>query len=174
MKCPACDDPLYRKTISNIELDICSDGCGGIWFDQFEFKKFDEPHEFTEEVLELEMIPDKEVDHTERRKCARCDDQLMLRRFYSPNQEIEIDECAMCAGIWLDYGELGRIRNKYDSYDDLRAHADDFMTKEFADDVNKAYEEWSEETASYNRFSNMFKFLYPSWWIRGKQDWGKF
>ncbi|MGB1799639.1 MAG: zf-TFIIB domain-containing protein [Gammaproteobacteria bacterium] len=174
MKCPACHDPLYRKIISDIELDICLDGCGGIWFDQFEFKKFDEPHEFTEEVLELETQANKEVDHIERRECARCEKQLMLRRFYSPKQQIEIDECAMCGGIWLDYGELGRIRNQYDSYEDLQAHTKEFMNKEFGEEVNKVYEEWAEETASYNRFANMFKFLYPSWWISGKQDWGNF
>lgn len=174
MKCPACDDPLYKRSISDIELDICSNGCGGIWFDQFEFKKFDEPHEYSDEVLELEITSNREVDHTAKRHCARCDDQFMLRRFYSPKQEIEIDECAMCGGIWLDYGELGRIRKMFNSYDEFRAHANDFMSKEFGDELNATYAEWAKQTESYNRFANMFKLLYPSWWIPDKQDWGKF
>ena len=45
MKCPACSNRLQEMTVAGVTVDICKDGCGGIWFDNFEMKKFDEPHE---------------------------------------------------------------------------------------------------------------------------------
>jgi Zn-finger nucleic acid-binding protein len=38
----------------------------------------------------------------------------MRRRYYSATkQEVEIDECPACGGIWLDSGELEAIRAQY-------------------------------------------------------------
>ncbi|HSM08496.1 MAG TPA: zf-TFIIB domain-containing protein [Gemmatimonadota bacterium] len=55
MNCPACDSPLEERTISDVRLDVGASGCGGVWFDQFEFRKFDEPHEEVgASLLELE------------------------------------------------------------------------------------------------------------------------
>ncbi|MCI5132302.1 MAG: hypothetical protein D3904_12480, partial [Candidatus Electrothrix sp. EH2] len=34
MNCPVCNNPLTEVSIENIRLDICKDGCGGIWFDR--------------------------------------------------------------------------------------------------------------------------------------------
>ena len=45
MKCPACEKELQQITIETITLDVCEGGCGGIWFDNFELEKVDEPHE---------------------------------------------------------------------------------------------------------------------------------
>lgn len=175
MKCPACNDPLYKAIISDVELDVCQEGCGGLWFDQFEFKKFDEPYEFAgEEIFELNSKADKPVDHDGQRQCARCDDQLMVRRFYSPKQQIEIDECYMCGGIWLDYGELVGIRNKFKTDEERKEYVTKEFNKEFGEELQDFYEGLSDETAKYNRFANMFRFLYPSWYIPDDQDWGKF
>jgi len=40
-----------------------------------------------------------------------------MRRFFSAKRAIAIDECPTCAGIWLDSGELQRIRAEDDSED---------------------------------------------------------
>ena len=37
-----------------------------------------------------------------------------MRRFTSVRREVAIDECAGCAGIWLDAGELEAIRAEAD------------------------------------------------------------
>ncbi|MFC1766324.1 zf-TFIIB domain-containing protein, partial [Planctomycetota bacterium] len=36
MDCPACKNELTVRNIDEVELDICANGCGGIWFDAFE------------------------------------------------------------------------------------------------------------------------------------------
>ena len=174
MKCPACDNSLSNLMVSDVELNICQNGCGGIWFDQFEFRKFDEPHEHAEEILGLQINRTCQPVHLEKRHCARCEHQLMLRRFYSPKQKIMIDECPMCGGIWTDYGELGQIRSMFKTHEEFQSCAKDFMEKEFGTELEDKYAEWSEEARPFERYSNMFKFLYPSWWIPGDQDWGKF
>ena len=45
MKCPACSNEMTQVLVQDITLDVCEDGCGGIWFDWFELKRVDEPHE---------------------------------------------------------------------------------------------------------------------------------
>ena len=39
LTCPACDNTLTQIKVSNIVVDICQNGCGGIWFDKNELKK---------------------------------------------------------------------------------------------------------------------------------------
>lgn len=174
MKCPACDAPLYEMTVTGVELDVCRT-CGGIWFDQYEFKKFDEPHEFAgDEILEIEAKANRAVQYEGQRQCSRCEDQLMTRRFYSPRQQIEIDECYVCGGIWLDYGELIEIRKLFKTDEERQSYVAQEFSQEFGRELADFYQELSQETAKYNRFANMFKFLYPSWYIPGDQEWGKF
>jgi Zn-finger nucleic acid-binding protein len=45
MICPACGNVLQKLMIDDIQVDVCQGGCEGIWFDAYELKKFDEPHE---------------------------------------------------------------------------------------------------------------------------------
>jgi Zn-finger nucleic acid-binding protein len=33
-------------------------------------------------------------------------------------QGVEIDSCPECRGVWLDRGELDKIINRYDAFDD--------------------------------------------------------
>ena len=42
--CPACGKKMHKvfMTEQNLNIDVCLDGCGGIYFDNREFKKFDE------------------------------------------------------------------------------------------------------------------------------------
>ncbi|MHC4827583.1 MAG: TFIIB-type zinc ribbon-containing protein, partial [Planctomycetota bacterium] len=82
MKCPACDKSLAEKTVESITVDVCDGGCGGIWFDNFELEKVDTATESAGEGL-LEVARDESinVDHTARRKCPKCDNQIMMRHF---------------------------------------------------------------------------------------------
>ena len=110
MNCPACDKSLAEKTVESITVDVCEDGCGGIWFDNFELEKIDTATESAGEGL-LEVARDESitVDHTARRKCPKCDNQIMMRHFASSNRQVEVDECPACGGVWLDPGELQKI-----------------------------------------------------------------
>jgi len=111
MKCPACSNLLQEITIADVTVDVCKGGCGGIWFDNFELKKFDEPHEsLGQALLEIERDESIVIDRTKRLGCPKCDDVVMMRHFFSVKKEVAVDQCPGCGGYWLDYGELGKIR----------------------------------------------------------------
>lgn len=100
-------------TAGTVTVDVCRGGCGGIWFDNFELKKVDEPHEIDAlALLRIERNDSLLVDYERRRNCPKCPDVVMMRHFFSPRREVEVDECANCGGIWLDPGELAQIRRE--------------------------------------------------------------
>jgi len=35
MECPACNRQLKEMEIGDIVVDVCENGCGGIWFDNY-------------------------------------------------------------------------------------------------------------------------------------------
>lgn len=107
MECPACGNQMQEVTVGDVKVDVCKGGCGGVWFDQFELKKFDEPHKSAgAELLDVERSQGTAIDRTKKLNCPRCGDFKMLRHFFSVKHEVEVDECPNCAGYWLDAGEL--------------------------------------------------------------------
>lgn len=111
MKCPACHRSLTEISTGGLTVDVCQDGCGGIWFDNFELKKVDEAGEMNlERLLDVSIEPGIVVDFAARRDCPRCDGMVLMRHGYSGHRQVEVDSCPNCGGVWLDSGELARIR----------------------------------------------------------------
>ncbi len=115
IKCPACQKEMHKIFIPSegINIDVCLDGCGGIYFDNREFKSFDEQHENIDQILKA--IEGKEfikVDETLPRTCPVCGAR-MVKNFASIKKEVQIDECYACGGKFLDHGELTKIRSQY-------------------------------------------------------------
>lgn len=116
MNCPACDHVLSSRHLAGIPVDICHGGCGGLWFDAFELAKVDESHELTdEELLRPKFNLATQVGAGAKRACPLCADVRLLRHFFSPQRQVEIDTCPQCGGVWLDAGELQRIRAEKES-----------------------------------------------------------
>jgi Zn-finger nucleic acid-binding protein len=174
MQCPACENPLTQMEAGGVTVDICKGGCGGIWFDNYEFKKFDEPHESEGEIL-LEIDHKPGIYDTEsRHNCPKCSDITLSRHFMSVKRKVEIDECPQCGGIWLDAGELGQIRNLFNTEEERIEAAENYFTDVFDSDLLKVRQESEEKAAQAKRIANMFKFITPSYYIPGKQPGGAF
>lgn len=120
MKCPLCKKEMKTVKIEKIELDECSDGCHGLWFDIKELQKLDEKAEGSGGELARILAYDRAKDLNPFRKvnCPRCNIK-MQRHEYIDQSRIYIDECFKCGGIWLDRGELGAIRENFKSYDNV-------------------------------------------------------
>ena len=91
-------------------VDICYGGCGGIWFDKRELERVD-----ARAATSLHTIwrdPLKEVRLTEPRVCPRCPEQILTRRFFTESSHVEVDQCPICGGIWLDEGEFSLIHRE--------------------------------------------------------------
>ncbi|MBN1795156.1 MAG: zf-TFIIB domain-containing protein [Sedimentisphaerales bacterium] len=175
MKCPACDNELTARTIADVTLDICENGCGGIWFDNFELRKFDEPSESAgDELLEIETNPDVNVNGNKRYSCPKCDDIVMMRHPFSFKQQVTIDECPGCGGIWLDAGELEQIRELFASEEEREQATEEYVRQTIGKQLADLEEQDQAELARVRRFVNMFKWICPSAYIPGKQSWGAF
>ena len=175
MKCPACPNQLQQMTVGDVTVDVCKGGCGGIWFDNFELKKFDEPHESAgEALLDIERDEGFLVDLNKKRNCPKCNDIVMMTHFFSVKKQVAVDECPGCAGIWLDAGELSQIRSMFKTEQERNQAADDYFDEVFGDKL-KAMQAQSD--AGLRRAQNIartFRFICPSYYIPGKQVWGAF
>jgi len=107
MNCPACGNSLALRKAGSIDVDACDGGCGGVWFDNFELVRVDDAgrQAIRSVPRDLSLV----VDSQSKRRCPKCTDQVMLRRYYSRLRRTQIDECPNCAGIWLDAGEFDAI-----------------------------------------------------------------
>ena len=100
-------------TSHGVTVDVCQNGCAGIWFDSFELQRFDEAHEpEPTDILYLKKNPGLDVDTVRKRNCPKCDGIVMTRRPFRRGSAVQIDECPNCGGIWLDAGELEAIRKE--------------------------------------------------------------
>ena len=175
MKCPSCSSDLVEKSIENIKVDICSKGCGGIWFDNFELKKVDESHEAAgEELLNIEKDATIKVDQSKKRTCPKCNNQPMIRHFASVNKEVEVDECPACGGYWLDDGELVKIRTQFHSEEERREVAKKYYSFIFDGKLREMSEEGEENLDKAKKIARIFRFICPSYYLPGKQDGGAY
>ncbi|MCF7840791.1 MAG: zf-TFIIB domain-containing protein [Candidatus Marinimicrobia bacterium] len=163
MICPACNNTLTVKTIGDLEVDVCENGCGGIWFDLLELKKVDEPHESVGEgLLDIPHDPDVKVDYDAKRECPRCEGMTMLRHFYSIKRAVEIDECPNCGGIWLDAGELAQIRSLFQSEAEKKAAAKNLYNQAFDAELKILGVKAEQGTKNPESIGLALKFLSPA------------
>lgn len=115
LECPACGKQMTKLYMAEagVNIDICLDGCGGIYFDNRELDKFDESHEKIDEILQaiegkhFEPAEDKEV-----RICPVCG--IPMAKMGAAGGEVQIDVCNSCGAKFLDNGELHKIRESVD------------------------------------------------------------
>lgn len=176
MNCPACSSGTLKPvTTGDVELDVCENGCGGIWFDNLELKKLDEPHEHVgEHLLEIPINPSVRVDHERKRECPKCDDAKMFRMFFSAKRDVEVDNCRVCGGFWLDPGELQMIRGAFETTEKKQAHAKEVYDEMFGPELKAMKAESEEKLAAARKVAHILRFICPSYYIPGKQDGGAF
>jgi len=174
MKCPACGNELTQIAVGSIAVDSCKDGCGGIWFDKFELNKVDEAHEtLGESLLDIPRGEGVRVNRGKRR-CPRCNDIVMMRHFFTVKQEVEVDECPKCGGFWLDTGELAAIRKQFATEAERKQAAQAFITQTFGAQMEEMRQKSQEKKERARKIARILRFLCPSYYIPGDQDWGAF
>ena len=122
MNCPRCNRSLEVVSVGGVNVDVCQNGCGGIWFDLFELEKMDQPDESAGWLLDNMRIDlALSVDYNKHIDCPRCSGISMMRQSYHGNRSIMIDKCQSCGGTWLDFGELFAIRSGNPATEEHRA-----------------------------------------------------
>lgn len=115
INCPACGKAMQKVFMpyAGFNLDVCIDGCGGIFFDGQELKYFDESHENIDDLKEI--LSGKNFDKTDEsqtRICPVCGNK-MVKNYVSAKQAVQIDECYNCGAKFMDNGELIKMREEY-------------------------------------------------------------
>ncbi len=115
MKCPNCNIPtkeVYTRSDYGlvIKLDQCPT-CGGIWFDKWELYKIS-----SKEAAKIDKV-NKKILHllTSTKKEIFCPkDKNKLEIFKDPNipNNIQIEHCKKCGGIWLNCGEFTKFKKR--------------------------------------------------------------
>jgi uncharacterized protein len=113
MKCPACESAMTEKDFGGVKIDICENGCKGMWFDWFELQKLDEKHEGAGKALREALAYPRNNDQGRPQiKCPKCGVLMHIHK-YASNKEVNVDECYACGGFFLDSGELREIRENF-------------------------------------------------------------
>src|ERR1044071_1398108 len=175
MDCPTCGEILVGRIIEDLTIDACERGCGGIWFDARELQRVDTPSEtLGEALLDIPCNSKTAVDLSRKRQCPHCSPQVMWRHFYSVKRRVAVDECPQCRGFWLDRGELTVIRSEYGSDQERRAATQAVFDELFGEELRLMSERSAEGLARARRVARILRFVCPSYYVPGKQDWGAF
>ena len=110
--CPACGAAMTKIFIpeKGINIDICAQSCGGIYFDNTEIQEFSGTNDDISEIKKiLEGKNFMPVDTSKTRICPSCGTPMAKTKALG----IEIDTCYKCGGIFLDNGEFELVRSKF-------------------------------------------------------------
>lgn len=112
MKSPRTDSILKKVNVGKIPVYV-SESCGGVFLENQTLKLFECAEKDRGKALSkhLSQFHNETLNLSERVACPSCLDTVMLRRYYSPLNVVEIDECPGCGGIWLDTGELSKLQS---------------------------------------------------------------
>lgn len=145
MECPACHKAMEQEDFGDALVDVCKEGCGGIWFDWSELQLLDEKHEGLGQSLQGALNSPRHKDNARGRiNCPKCH-VPMVAHFYKSETMVTIDECYSCGGFFLDAGELEVLRENHlddaqreQIVETLLAHNPGFTKAELELDKTKA------------------------------------
>lgn len=98
--CPRCGGKLEILREGGYPREQCA-ACGGTWLDSGDLTR-------AVGVSRRIRLPDEGPVHLDIR-CVRCPNQVLVELPY-PGTDVSIDVCPDCRGVWLDPGELDRLR----------------------------------------------------------------
>lgn len=158
IKCPACGKNMEKVYIpaEGINIDICTEGCGGIFFDNREFDKFNEEHEDIS-VIEAKLRG-KEFELTDEnavRNCPVCGAQ-MVKNKSAAKGDVKVDDCYSCGGKFLDYGELFKIREEYKNDLDRGNAAMEYLYSKIGKELSDIDKEVATRKANRNLGQKIF------------------
>ena len=139
--CPRCFCKTTEEEVEvwgpNITIDRCPE-CGGVWLDKGELAI----------LLKNKKLSDyltKEIGTQSKSElvCPKCGGLMDIETA----EEIEVDVCLTCNGVWLDFGEMEALER---------------LPKDFrGDELAKAEERWEELSRKERRsvLSGLFRKL---------------
>lgn len=161
MNCPVCDKSMVEEDFGDVQVDVCMNGCKGIWFDWSELKQLDENNEGLGRALEDALkIPRVNDEDRGRLKCPKCGIAMHAHK-YSNAKEVNVDECYACGGFFLDSGELRQIRDNYMSEEERDAYVQKLVDETpLIEDTERV----KSRTAACQKLGSLLSRRFPFVW----------
>jgi Zn-finger nucleic acid-binding protein len=105
LECPHDAHPMAKVLVDGVTVDRCT-SCGGTWFDEEELRRV--AHDKELERLAT-RVPVNAIDSPFA--CPRCHGRCVEGHV----EEVEVDHCLDCRGVWLDRGELTEAKRQLDA-----------------------------------------------------------
>ena len=162
INCPACGEEMVKIYMpqQGVNLDVCVNGCGGIYFDNREFSKFDENNEDISPLINVfENKSFNKVDETVKRYCPVCG-MDMVKNYASAKHEVQVDECYACGGKFLDYSELEKIRAQYSTEKERAADVIKELYSTVGKELKNFEDKYNEEMSNPSILTRFIKMKY--------------
>jgi len=110
MRCPKCKVLMQRIEYEDVPIRLCGE-CGGTWLSELSLKAIMHKRQqrLPEPVQQKFLDLADRSDSKEELACLSCG-KIMTKQAFMDWDDIVIDRCAGCGGIWLDPGELEKIQ----------------------------------------------------------------
>jgi len=160
MDCPVCKGNMTEEDFGGVMVDVCKEGCKGIWFDWIELLKLDESHEGAGQALAEALLSDRGKDDNRGKiNCPKCS-KPMVAHLYQSSKEITVDECYICGGFFLDAGELKIIKETFMSDDQRESYASHLV--DAIDEYGQGLADLKKKEQRAAATEKMTRFLRPS------------
>jgi Zn-finger nucleic acid-binding protein len=137
---------MVEQDFGTARVDVCADGCQGIWFDWGELARLDENHEGLGEALQQALLqPPRTVERKRQLVCPRCTTPMHEHR-HRLSKQVYVDECYSCGGFFLDAGELVTLRSNH-----LSDAEKQLLVKQLRSDRSGSLESGSRTQAAIDR-----------------------
>ena len=163
MKCPVCGMEMVQKNFG-VNVEVCENGCKGIWFDQGELRMLDQNNEGAGAALETALRSPRSNDAQRGPiTCPKCGIRMHTHKF-ERDPEVNVDECYKCGGFFLDSGELTEIRNNYMTDAQVNAYADKIANS--VPEYVKAEQNLETEQKRLEAIQHFTRFMTVNYWRR--------
>jgi len=142
-ECHRCWVKMEKKEIDvfgpNMIIDVCPK-CHGIWLDKGELDK----------LLKDRKLSNYLTKHIGTKShspmvCPRCGNTMDIETA----EDVEVDVCLLCGGVWLDEGELEDLQKKAEEGYELDTEAKEMELEE--------EKRFKQKHSKLHKFLNKFK-----------------
>ncbi len=123
MQCPKCNQPLQGLDYEGVHIETCPT-CGGDWLDAGELGSIVEARKNRFDKNECDAVAQaatitgvKMAGLNRHFTCPKCGGTTNPVNF-GDDTGLIIDRCAKCNGVWLEGGELKKIEELVEGWDD--------------------------------------------------------